>query len=122
MNDHTKDGLLTSIMTLEQIQSYMLLMAEKRGFTQDPAIVSMLILTEEIGELAKALRKHTGIKIDHKRLASYGNLSHEMADVFICLVMLANKCNINLFDALKAKEEINNTRMWSQDKPTQHNQ
>jgi NTP pyrophosphatase (non-canonical NTP hydrolase) len=69
-------------------------------------------MLEECGELAKALRKHVGLKIDHKRLDSYGNLSHEMADVLICLIILANKCNIDLYDALQQKEAINKQRLW----------
>jgi NTP pyrophosphatase (non-canonical NTP hydrolase) len=111
---HKKDELLHSTMSLEQIQTYMLLMAKQRGFTQEPACATMLILVEEVGELAKSLRKHSGLKIDPERLAAYGNLAHEMADVFICLVMLANKCNINLFDALQTKEAVNKQRSWSQ--------
>lgn len=114
MNIYKKDETLQPSMTLEQIQTYMRFMAEQRGFNQETASATMLILVEEVGELAKALRKHIGLKIDHERLASYGNLSHEMADVFICLVMLANKCDINLFDALLAKESVNKQRSWSQ--------
>lgn len=99
-------------MTLNEIQSYMKTMAEKRGFVQDPTVATMLILLEEVGELAKALRKYSGLKIDQDRIESYGNLSHEMADVLICLLMLANKCKINVFDALAEKEKVNKQRTW----------
>lgn len=104
---------LSTEMTLDQIQLYMRTMAKYRGFTDDPASATMLLILEEVGELAKALRKQTGLKIDHSRLDSYGNIAHEMADVFICLLMLANKCDINLFDALHEKEKINKSRTWS---------
>ena len=99
-------------MTLDQIQQYMLRMAEKRGFTKEVPRDTLLILLEEVGELAKAVRKHSGLKIDHDRIASYGNLKHEMADVLICLLMLANKCDVNLFESLQEKEQINCQRTW----------
>jgi len=35
-----------------------------------------------------------------------------MADVLICLIILANKCNIDLYDALQQKEAINKQRLW----------
>lgn len=104
---------LTQELTLAQIQDYMRIMAEHRGFTQEPPSATMLILLEEVGELAKALRKHSGLKIDQSRTSSYGNLTHEMADVLICLLILANKCNVNLFEALYEKEQLNSQRTWS---------
>lgn len=105
---------LTRELTLDNIQTYMQRMAENRGFTQETTRETMLILLEEVGELAKALRKQSGMKIDHAKLSAYGNLAHEMADVFICLLVLANKCNVNLFDALYEKEQINSQRSWTE--------
>jgi NTP pyrophosphatase (non-canonical NTP hydrolase) len=98
--------------SLDELQSYMLAMAEQRGFNQQSSKDTLLVMLEEVGELAKALRKQSGIPIDHDRLAEYGNLKHEMADVFICLLILANKCNINLFEAFYEKEAINSKRVW----------
>lgn len=80
----------------------------------------MLILLEEVGELAKALRKQSGLKIDHARACHYGNLKHEMADVLICLFVLANKCNINIFESLSEKEQINCQRTWSLEPKNSH--
>lgn len=99
-------------MSLEEIQDYMKQVTTLRGFDQQTAQETMLVMTEEFGELAKALRKHSGIKVDHTRLASYGNLKHEMADVLICLLILANKCNVDMFQALQEKELINAGRQW----------
>ena len=110
-NNHIET--LTPKLTLDQIQAYIRLMAENRGFAQETSIETMLIMLEEVGELAKALRKQSGLKIDHERIASYGILKHEMADVFICLLVLANKCNISLVEALQEKEQINCQRSWS---------
>ncbi len=104
-------------LSLNGLQDYMHFMAQQRGFAQETPQDTLLVMLEECGELAKALHKHIGLKVDHKRLESYGQLSHEMADVLICLIMLANKCNIDLYEALEQKETINKQRSWKADKP-----
>lgn len=104
-------------LSLNDIQNYLRLMSQKRGFDKETPQDTLLVMLEECGELAKALRKHIGLKVDHKRLESYGQLSHEMADVLICLIILANKCNIDLYEALEQKEAINKQRIWQTDKP-----
>jgi len=104
-------------LSLNDIQNYLRLMAQQRGFDKETPQDTLLVMLEECGELAKALRKHIGLKVDHKRLESYGQLSHEMADVLICLIILANKCNIDLYEALEQKEAINKQRIWQTDKP-----
>lgn len=111
--DNNKQSL-TRDLTLDQIQAYIRIMAENRGFAKETSMETMLIMLEEVGELAKALRKQSGLKIDHAKLSSYGNMAHEMADVLICLLVLANKCNVNLFDALYEKEQINSQRTWAE--------
>jgi len=99
--------------SLDQLQEYLRLMTIKRGFSKESAQDTLLVMVEEVGELAKALRKMNGIGIDRQRLSEYGNLKHEMADVLICLLILANKCEINLFEAFHEKEKINNKRTWT---------
>jgi len=102
-----------SYASLTELQEYLRTMSIKRGFTKESAQNTLLVMLEEVGELAKAIRKHSGIGIDHQRLDSYGNLKHEMADVLICLLILANKCDVNIFDAFHDKEKINSQRTWS---------
>ncbi len=104
--------ILSPELPLEQIQAYMRAMVQDRGFTEETVSETMLLLLEEVGELAKAIRKSTGLKIDQNRLQAYGNLKHELADVLIYVFVLANKCNVNLFEALYEKEQINSKRVW----------
>ena len=42
----------------------------------------------------------------------YTNIENEVADVFIVLICICNKLNINLFDAVYKKEAENVTRNW----------
>ena len=70
----------------------------------------MLLMVEEVGELAKALRKFVGLKIDQHKATSYTSVEEEVADVFIYLLDLCNVLKIDLFTALKNKELKNEQR------------
>lgn len=61
-----------------------------------------------MGELARAVRKHTGLK----RAAGYKGVSigEELADVQLYLVHLANSVNIELSNAVTDKEIKNAKR------------
>ncbi len=99
-------------MSLAQLQNYMRRMTKERGFLQESPRDTLLLMVEEVGELARALRKHIGIGVDCAKVSSYGELEHELADVLIVLLVLANSCHVELFDALYEKERINSTRTW----------
>lgn len=103
---------LSADSSLNELQEYIAEKIQERGFTKETTSEAFLVMLEEVGELAKALRKQSGIAVDHERLASYGNLKHEFGDVFICLLILACKCDINIFEAFSEKEAINSKRVW----------
>jgi NTP pyrophosphatase (non-canonical NTP hydrolase) len=74
----------------------------------------MILLMEEVGELAKALRKEDySLTIDRTRIDNYETIESEIADVGIVLVSLCNVLNINFFEAIIAKEEKNIDREWN---------
>lgn len=97
--------------TLDDIQTYIRDMVKHRGFDDETLQDVFVMLTEEVGELAKSLRKFHGtmrIATDSK----VGPIEHEVADVLWMLVCICNKLDIRLEDALRAKEEVNNQRTW----------
>ncbi len=74
----------------------------------------MLMLIEEVGELAKAIRKDTAkMGIDKNKISNYDTIESEIADVFIVLVAMCNVLDIDLFTALKNKEKENINRQWN---------
>ena len=90
--------------TLEEVQEYIRKVIEIRGFSNQSIEHAMLLLTEEIGELAKAIRKEkTTMSIDNNKIRNYDTIESEVADVFIVLCTICNKLNINLFSSLKYK-------------------
>ncbi len=102
---------LTPNSSLKDLQEYTKKMIETRGFKGQTLQDIMLLLTEELGEVAKEVRKTTHMKID-VNANRMQNLDKEIADVFIYIMSLCIAADIDLFEAFKGKEEINLNRTW----------
>ena len=106
---------LSEDSALKEIQNYIRAVIEIRGFSNQEVEKTMLLLIEEVGELAKSIRKNaTNMSIDNERISHYDTIENEVADVFIVLNSVCNKLNIDLFKALKDKEKENITRNWNE--------
>ncbi len=106
----TEDDLLQA-STLEALQDYVKKTGIERGFSDETAQDSFMLLVEELGEVAKAMRPLHGVKTasDSQLL----ELSHEVADVQLLLLSLCNKLDINMWDAVVEKEAKNRKRVWA---------
>ena len=117
--NNTKIFLLENLnknSSLNEVQSYFKEMIKLRSFMNNKENISniMLLLTEEVGELAKAIRKDaTDLKIDSNKIRNYDSIESEIADVFIVLNSICTALDINLFDAIYNKERINVDRKWN---------
>lgn len=99
--------------SLNTIQNYIKKITFLRGFINQTPTEKLLLLTEEIGELAKAIRKdYSQMTIDLQKLHNYKNIENEIADVFIVLLSLCNELNINCYKVLLEKESENIHRLW----------
>ncbi|MDQ1293324.1 MAG: hypothetical protein QG608_1205 [Actinomycetota bacterium] len=96
---------------LADLQRYVAVMEAERGFTDRTVIEQALQLGEEVGELFKALRKNQNLAT--ARGAIIGSVDEELVDVLIYLCAIANRLDIDLADALRRKEALNETRAWS---------
>ncbi len=105
--------LLNEKNTLNEIQNYIKEVIKIRGFSEQKVQDKMLLLLEETGELAKAIRKTIPeASVDYEKIENYTDIEEEVADVFIVLVSICNRLNINLYDAIIKKEEKNIKRQW----------
>ena len=105
---------LTEKNTLREVQKYVNQINDIRGFNNQEVTKIMLLLTEEVGELAKAIRKNaTDIKTDIKKQFNYDTIESEVADVFYVLSSVCNKLNIDIFNCIKEKECKNISRIWN---------
>lgn len=105
--------LLNENNSLNEIQNYINEIITIRGFSEQKVQDKMLLLLEETGELAKAIRKTLpNASVDYEKIENYTDIEEEIADVFIVLVSICNRLNINLYGAIKKKEEKNIKRQW----------
>jgi len=96
--------------SLQNLQSYIWQMNKDRGFnTTDPS-KKLVMLIEEVGELAKATRKIVGLKFTDT--TSQTNVREELADVQIVLLSLASLLDVDMIEAVREKEEKNRKRSW----------
>lgn len=96
---------------LPEYQRYMDEICRERGWTKDNYAEKFLLFTEEVGELAKAIRKARGLYQEKARPKAL-ELEEEFADVFSYLLDLANYFQIDLEKAFREKEQLNATRHW----------
>lgn len=102
--------------TLQEVQKYIKEVISLRGFENQEIEKTMLLLIEEVGELAKSIRKNaTDMSIDKEKIFNYDSIESEVADVFIVLCSVCNKLNIDLYKAIKEKEQENIKRIWNND-------
>jgi NTP pyrophosphatase (non-canonical NTP hydrolase) len=98
--------------TLSQLQDYMDATCKERGWTKDTPAEKFMLFTEEVGELAKAIRRKQGLYQEHARQFKASELEEEFADVLSYLLDLANCFQVDLETAFRAKEQVNATRHW----------
>jgi NTP pyrophosphatase (non-canonical NTP hydrolase) len=92
---------------LAGLQAYYGRVARRRGWDSETASDTLLLLTEEFGELAREVRRSRGLRRDQDY---NGALELELADVQLYLVHLANTLDVDIASAVTAKERINEAR------------
>ena len=104
---------LTDKSSINEIQSYIKEVMQIRGFNKEKSSDKILLLVEEVGELAKAIRKNeNNLGIDKTKEYNYSSIESEIADVFIVLLSICDILNIDLVKAFLNKEEENIKRIW----------
>ena len=102
---------IDELESLTDIQKYIWQMNVDRGFSDNTPEQKMLLLTEEFGELAKAIRKTIGMGFDAATTTT--EVKEELADVQILLLGLASMLDVDMTDAIRIKEDKNRKRTWS---------
>lgn len=104
---------LTKDESLSNLQKYLKNILKIRGFDGQSIELKLVLLIEEVGELAKSIRKENiDLAIDKNKLNNYSSVEEELADVFIVLLSIANKLNIDMYDVFIKKEKENIYRKW----------
>lgn len=99
--------------SLADLQKYQKAICEERGWDEAAPTETFLLFTEEVGELAKAIRYQLRLFTESGKSLSPDALQDEFADVLGYLLELANVFEVDLSEAYQRKEEINQQRDWS---------
>ncbi|MFK7973153.1 MAG: MazG nucleotide pyrophosphohydrolase domain-containing protein [Bacteroidia bacterium] len=89
---------------LPQLQQYVQDVCKAKGWDGASDLETFLLFTEEVGELAKAIRKHRALF--YKKLPTAetdANLREEFADVLSYLLDLASRLDVDLLEAFREK-------------------
>jgi len=97
--------------TLKDLQRYVDELCKERGWDKDDYTQKFLLFSEEVGELAKAMRKSKGLYEETGKEKRF-ELEEEFADVLNYLLDLANYFHVDLEQAFREKEEHNKKREW----------
>ena len=88
-------------MTLEAIQKEVDKWIKEYGVRYFNELTNMVLLSEEVGELARIVARKYGEQ-SFKKGEEKDNLADEMADILWVLVCLANQTDVNLTEAFEA--------------------
>ena len=97
--------------TLSDYQTLIKKLVVERGFDKETVPEVFMLFLEETGELAKAVRKVSGVKVAQE--SKVHDMQEEAADVFWLLIDLCNRLDIDLAKAFEEKEAKNQTRTWA---------
>lgn len=98
-------GLPIPRPALAAFQHYYRRVAQQRGYKSESPKDCLLLMVEEVGELAREIRRR-------ERLVRHGpssdsNESKELADIFLYVVHMANVLEVDLSKVVQEKELIN---------------
>ncbi len=93
-------------------QNYTKQISKERGWDKNNPLEIFLLFSEEIGELAKAIRNRLNLYHESGKKIKNNELEEEFADVFSYLLDLANQFDIDLDQAFRAKDKKNKKRVW----------
>lgn len=105
--------ILKENSSLSELQHYQDELCKERGWDKSTDLETFLLFSEEVGELAKAIRYHKSLYTEKGKTQQPDELAGEFADVLGYLLELANKFNIDLDTAFRKKEAINAQREWN---------
>jgi NTP pyrophosphatase (non-canonical NTP hydrolase) len=89
---------------IRRFQDYYRKVAVQRGYEKESAQNCLLLMIEEVGELARGIRHDQKLTRDH---ATSTTTPPELADVFIYVIHMANILDIDLGAVVRAKEQNN---------------
>lgn len=101
---------MTKPLTLTEVQQQISAWEKEMGWSKQSPMECAFYMTEELGELCKAIRHLT---LDHDpNKPKDDDIAGELADVLNYLAAIANRFDIDLSQAFTEKMATNKQRTW----------
>ena len=103
---------------MARYQQYIHELESMHGWLDVDLVHNCFLMGEEVGELFKAVRRYNRLWEQADREAideaqAKANVGEELVDVLNYLLAVANRLDIDLEEAFRAKNARNQTRSWS---------
>ena len=102
--------------TLADLQRFIHALESHHGWLDVDLVHNVFLMVEEVGELAKALRRYEKIFPEGKappQADARTEVAHEIVDVMNYLLAIANRLDIDVEAAFREKNAENLERTWS---------
>lgn len=103
--------------SMKEFQRYIYELESMHGWLNVDLINNCFLMGEEVGELFKAVRKHQRYFVEeHPEEATMSrvHIGEELVDVFNYLLAIANRLDIDMEEAFRRKNAINQNRSWGE--------
>ena len=107
----TDDTNPARVVSIPEAQAFVRVVSKIRGFDDETPQEIFMLLVEELGELAKAMRSRLGLSMSGQDKSSKV-VRLELADCFTYLLHFANQTDVDLLSAFREKERLNAKRTW----------
>ncbi len=98
---------------LSQFQAYIHELEAFHGWLDVDLVHNCFLMGEEVGELFKAVRRHEKYFADpDDQQDTKAEVAEEIVDVLNYLLAIANRLDIDVETAFRAKNERNQSRRW----------
>lgn len=97
--------------TIKHLQKYVAAKIDKRGFKDESLHERLVLLMEEVGELAKACRKISGMNVNTDQNIKY-KVGEEITDVINMTFAVGIALNIDIEKEFSNKEQTNDQRSY----------
>ena len=104
----------TPVVDFKSFQKAVEHMVMSKGFSSESPRDVVLLLVEEVGELARGVREETGLKVRRRVTARRKRISEELADCLIYLADLANLSDVDLRQAVQDKLAKTSSTKWEE--------
>ena len=112
-DDTSAKPILPENPSMRDFQDFVYGLEAFHGWLDVDLVHNCFLMGEEVGELFKAIRKHLKYYEENQGSGGDDNVAEEIVDVLNYLLAIANRLDIDVEAAFRAKNARNLERIWT---------